>query len=275
MIYIFIAIILILLIINSSNKIENYDGRISNISSYANCADICSSVYKCSGFGYDDKEKKCYISQFPIFGQPIAGLYRNEYKTSQQSCNKIRPIQNADGITDETLVMNRIYSCADNAIGNYEMYYFAKGKDPEKIQDPNITIDKIKGNKYNMYDIDFPKTKVDMNISLLSPELNKDNKKQIFIEDTNEHLGQYLYNHKCVANISKKQCMNHCAKNKDCVGFEWNPEISTKKGTYNNICCPKRYIDIVIPRRNKFKNGLYYDKKIINDYEDKPYVDVN
>jgi hypothetical protein len=77
-----------------------------------------------------------------------------------------------------------------------------------------------------------------------------------------------MFDHKCSANISQHDCVKFCLNNSDCVGIEWNPTYTPKisSGEYElhrNVCCPKRLIVKIIPRREEFKNGNFYLKEKI------------
>lgn len=103
----------------------------------------------------------------------------------------------------------------------------------------------------------------------------KSNSYIIMREYDNEFLGQYQYQHKCTSNISKEKCMKNCLENNDCVGTEWNPMIFKKIGVPNlyefeeNVCCPKKKINKVIPRRHEFRLGKFYMKEIVDKKSDK------
>jgi hypothetical protein len=89
-----IIVILILLVILFlfKNKKENYDARISNVNNIEKCANICSSIYGCSGFAYNSSNNKCYVSKYPITSPPIPSLYSNEFQKTNTYCNKALPI---------------------------------------------------------------------------------------------------------------------------------------------------------------------------------------
>lgn len=92
----------------------------------------------------------------------------------------------------------------------------------------------------------------------------------IMREYDDEFMGQYQFHHKCSTNISKENCMKNCLKSSDCVGTEWNPVLFKKVGTPNlyeieeNVCCPKKRINKVIPRRRNFRMGKFYLKELAN-----------
>jgi hypothetical protein len=61
--------------------------------------------------------------------------------------------------------------------------------------------------------------------------------------------------------------MKQCLDDKKCVGTEWNPILIKKIGEPNkytfdeNVCCPKRRINKVIPRRKDMRFGHFYLKE--------------
>jgi hypothetical protein len=266
-IIIMLSIILYVLLFSRTDIVnETYDGRISNINSSKDCAETCTTTYGCEGFGYDDKEKKCYISKVTVLGYPIDRLYSPEYKSHQYSCNKVRLIRTPEDVNPDSLMYNRVYSCADNGVGKYNLKFFDKGKEPIDIGEEDV--DKMKREPYDMNEIEWPTKRKD----IVFGEENKsfDTRKTIFIENSDEYLGKYLYNHKCVANIDKRECVKKCREEDKCIGFEWNPKYinEEEKLEYNNVCCPKTAIERKISRRPEFSNGLFYEKIKINDYDD-------
>ena len=107
---------------------------------------------------------------------------------------------------------------------------------------------------------------LDKNLHLITNP-TKANAINIMNQYDEEFIGQYLFPHKCSTNISKKDCMDQCLRNKDCVGTEWNPTLFIKKGKPNlyeieeNICCPKIRIKKVIKRRRPNRKGHFYLKE--------------
>ena len=90
--YIVILIIIIVItgLILLSDKTENYDARISNITENE-CGSVCTEAPNCGAFGYKHGlfGGKCYLSQRHILARPIDSLYFDEYSKIDKRCNKI------------------------------------------------------------------------------------------------------------------------------------------------------------------------------------------
>ena len=260
-----IIIYLPIKLINNNKFIENYDGRISNINTNEECANICIKSYGCQAYSFDDKDKKCYLSKVPVVGYPIGRLYTSEYKPYQYTCNKIRLIRNKnDYITPETQEMNRIFSCFDNAIGDPDLVYY---KDDGIIKLENEIDLKKYENEYKSYDmieLNYPDEKIDIDINQqLNKTLNYVDTRKIIFEENNKYCqGDYLYDYKCSKNISLNNCLDNCKNNNNCVGVEWN-DINNE-----NICCPMKNIREMVNRNDKISKGKFYKKIIKNSYND-------
>lgn len=265
-----------------TNNTDTFDGRLSGIA-FETCGTMCTQVFGCNGFAYDDKTQKCYLSKYPIIQRPVYGLYIDEYESGQQRCNKIYPIKEEDvnisKITTNQKRLNMLYSCAKDEKNKYNL---------KKIKDTisDFTIKGIDDIPYEDYELDYltwPVNKKDLYAEdIINNNIEAMKKVYVFDKDNNEHLGQYLFSYKCVDNISEKECLDTCIKNTDCNGVEWNPVQLTKNknNTYDvrtNVCCPKKQIKEVITRRDEFKNGNYYEKKLINklDKNQEYYVRIN
>ena len=120
-ILIIITIVLILYLImfhtcvgqyHNQTKIENYDGKISNIT-LTQCGTECTISENCRGFSYKPVISTCYLSKSNILGEPMESLYKNDYSKLDQRCNKINPIDDIDFINDLTLTQNSVYVCSD------------------------------------------------------------------------------------------------------------------------------------------------------------------
>lgn len=75
--------------------------------------------------------------------------------------------------------------------------------------------------------------------------------------------GKYLKSHRCVKDITLKQCISYCTNNKDCVGVEWNPYYIKNKSEEvfdTNVCCPKATIGNLIERDDRHLHGKTYIK---------------
>ncbi len=96
-------------------------------------------------------------------------------------------------------------------------------------------------------------------------------------DSENEHLGQYLFQHKCVNDIPLDICLQKCSLEEDCDGVEYNPllleKVTNKNGKQTllerqNVCCLKKNIKNKIKRRPEHKAGTFYTKKL----EDQAYL---
>jgi hypothetical protein len=246
---------------------EGFDARLSDIS-LESCGSLCTETYGCKGFAFDDKTKKCYLSKYVIIQKPQLGIYTDEYNTEYQRCNKIFPIEeNTNEIKQEDKRQNMFYSCSKKEDDKFELKKIVNEK---IISIDKKTIDDIPYEEYNMEDIIWPINKKDFlqkDILLKKEEMAK--KVYVFEKDKDEHLGQYLFPYKCVSNIPEKECIDTCIKDNDCVGVEINPVLlkDTGKGQdmYTNVCCPKRQITEIINRRDDYKNGSFYVKRLENN----------
>lgn len=271
----YLSIIIIIIYCVTKHKVEMYDGRISGITKEL-CGKICTETFGCIGFAYDGTNSKCYISKRPILYQPGNSLYSDEYNYGHYRCNKIDPlrddIDNIDTITQDRLRRNMIYSCANEERDMFEIYKIVNNK-IEKIPKTNISQDTrpnsfltVEYEKYPLNEIIWPTQRKDLQPQdLVSKDEEKIKNYILFEKDDKEYLGQYLYPHRCVENVSEEECLETCRKNIDCVGTEFNPVyIKNEKGSnviYKNVCCPKRKIRDVITRRKEFENGHFYLKK--------------
>ncbi len=165
--YSFILILfalLILLILGKSN--ENYDGRIKQIDTIEKCADIASSLYDVSAFGYDNTGN-CYVSKTSLSRPPIQiHPYHNDFKITDIICNKLNYIRNNDDLRDKNnVISNRLYMCYLNDSklrdDNYELIYFQKNIKAKKINREDIS--KLPYDKENMFKIDWAKNMEELN----------------------------------------------------------------------------------------------------------------
>lgn len=165
MIFIIIILILIILIFKLHINIENYDGRISNINEIEKCANICSSIYDVSAFGYDS-DGNCYISKKSLSRPPIQiHPYHKNFKPTDIICNKVNFIRTEKDLNDKNnVISNRLYNCYINNSTlkdeNSELIYFQKNKKALKINRDDIT--KLPTDKENMFKIDWPKNRKEL-----------------------------------------------------------------------------------------------------------------
>ncbi len=178
---ILILFIIIILLIKLKNHKENYDGVIRDIENIEDCADLASSIYDVSAFGYNEVDKNCYISKTSLSKPPLQiHPYHNEFKKTDKICNKYNFLRKSreDITTSKTnknaMIANRIYDCytdKQNANENTIQYYFEKNK-PAIIINNTEDLEKLSITEYNMFDIDWPVEKRELNDIDLSYSLN-------------------------------------------------------------------------------------------------------
>lgn len=166
MILIIIIIVIIILIVVMNNNRENYDGKVANISSLEKCANIASSLYDVTAFGYD-VYGNCYVSKKSLTRPPIQlHPYHTNFKKSDIICNKINYIRNDRDLADKNnLIANRLYNCYINDTksqdDNSTLVYFQKNKQALYINKEDVT--KLPTNTETMYRIDWPTEKKELN----------------------------------------------------------------------------------------------------------------
>lgn len=260
-----ILVLFVFFIIVTTNNYNNeyFDARVSDIK-IEQCGKICTDVYDCEGFGYDNTTSKCYISKTPIINLPAASsLYVDEYESKQYRCNKIKPIKLDQRNTDPTILRdNQLYMCADDDRGYYDLYKIVNNT-MEKINRGDI--DKVNLEPYVMNEIEWPTKEFKKDIT---PNLKTANQNRkiytLFEKDKREFLGQFLFPYKCVSNVSEDECINQCRRYDDCIGTEWNPLYVNNNIINKNVCCPKKDITEIIDRRDLVENGNFYVKKSTN-----------
>ena len=112
---ILILLLLIIIIVFYNKQYENYDAIARNIDSIEKCADITSSIYSTAAFGYNPKNKNCYVSKTQLTYPIIEDFpYHGFSKPSDIICNKRLAIINQKDIADDTMILNRLYECDHN-----------------------------------------------------------------------------------------------------------------------------------------------------------------
>lgn len=242
---------------------EHFDARIKGITK-EKCGEVCTAILKCQGFAYSN-DNACYLSKSPILEKPVLSVFSDDYSPTFYRCNKTQPIMDeTDLITPDLLRRNSLYMCSDSEQGKYDINIISENL-RQSIGDFD-EIDKIDVPKYKIItNFRWPTDKRD---SLLRDTTTGDNFK-IFEKSNNEFLGQYLFPHKCVSNISEISCLKMCEVDDKCIGVEWNPfYMKTKPNNsfdlYKNVCCPKTEISDIIPRK-EFENGNFYSKKLVDE----------
>ena len=182
-IFLFILLILLLILLLSTyNDKENYDSMAKNIDKIENCADVASSLYGTTAFGYNKKNKNCYVSKTPLT-RPVISLhpYHTEYNETDIVCNKTLFMNNQNNIAQDTMIGNRLYNCynidprhyddnddnnnlkkkTNNNNNNNYLYYFEKNKQKKLITYQDIN--KLPITYHNFFHIDWPSEKSELN----------------------------------------------------------------------------------------------------------------
>jgi hypothetical protein len=259
-----LLIIIIILVLSNSNNIENYDAKIPNTNK-KDCGIKCTNTFNCLGFAHK-KDGSCYLShKSTILNKPIDSVYSDDYSVDDYRCNKLQPIYRPADITvPEIMKRNALYNCSENETGEYVLNLFSNQK-----SEPVYDFDDIEDMNVVPYELEYYNWPI-----VRDHNLDKNNTKQtnylVYQKSDDEYLGDYLYPNRCVDNIPEKACLNICSNDPKCVGIEWNPYYLRDSGdnTYNvyeNICCPRKTIETVIPRRNAFINGRFYLKSYLDD----------
>lgn len=262
-----ILLILLLYLTYIKSSFEYFDNKITGLD-YNKCGVACTMIEDCAGYAYNNN--MCWISQKPINNKSKNGIYGFEYSENIKRCNKIKPLEDYVIATKDDFLNNASYMCQE---GEQSQTAHTLELHTVNKQQTFNTIEELKNEKvlpYKQISIDWPNdilTKVpdyeDIKTAIIEPKETM----YVMTRNNDEHLGQYLYNHKCVANIDKKDCLQACINEESCVGTEWNPVYIQKSNNtmYYNVCCPKRQIAKVIPRRKEFENGHYYAKYSVSN----------
>lgn len=268
-IYLLLIIILIYIIYNLNKKVESYDVMIDQKTTLGKCGNICSSIYGCAGFAVTDDGSQCWISKLPLTSPPIPSRYMSSFDSTNIHCNKLRPITSDFGISPDSYTENKVYDCyTGEKADDLGRKYIDFNITPEDLSDSSFYF--IKSEPYKLNTINFDKDTIikvdsDFNVEVDPNDISYER------DDENEYLGKYLNESVCKTNVDINECLNKCTSNPKCVGVEHIKEFD---GKYN-ICCPKSYIDKKIPRREKFKLGSFYSKKInYNNKESKNKIFV-
>lgn len=261
-----ILILVLLLIIKSIISKENFDAKL--YTDKLDCGDICTRTMNCLGFAHDASLNACYLATNPILYKPIGSPYGEEYNKEMFRCNKPNPIKNEFDIKQpNALSYNALYQCSEE-----------EESDPQKIKgyqiinkqmnilDPERDKPIIKD--YKIIEIDWPSQKKDYSKKYFEDLLRT---KYITYDrdDNQEYIGQFMFKDKCIRNTPIKKCAMRCNISDDCNGFEYSEGINNGKegldeSTDYGICCLKKNIKKIIPRKRENKNSSYYVKKLVN-----------
>ena len=263
---------------------EHFDSRLDG-TTREQCGMACTKILGCAAFGYDDTKKLCYLSKDPIFTRPDTKVFAQYYKVDMPRCNKLYAIDDPLYNSRDNLLRNATFTCKAAENGpDYIKTYMNKELTLDTIDDVN----KLKLEPYTFVDIDWADGAGDMNtpnartsVIDLGKNMNlvtnptRATSVNVMKEYDAEILGQYLYPHECVSNISQKDCLKECLDNPYCAGTEWNPYMLApiadadlsdpaqvnKYVVKSGVCCPKRVLSKAIPRTDAHKYGHMYVKQ--------------
>lgn len=255
-----------------NNKIsEHFDEKIRRTTK-TNCGIACTKVFGCKGFQTDEANNICYLSKTPILGSPTKSVFAEDYSHTAERCNKVNAAVDIHELSETNRKANAAYICTPDDVNNEQTFKIYDNT--EKIIDSLNDLKYINVDEYEFVDIDWNNDIVLDDYKNLV--INPDKVKYIttLTEYDDEHLGQYMFDHRCSANISQYDCMKFCIDNDECLGTEWNPTYIKKidsPGTddgyeyeiHKGVCCPKRVISKIIPRREEYANGHFYLKEKI------------
>jgi hypothetical protein len=254
--YIIICCLIFFIYFINKNK-ENYDARISNVNFLSKCGNMCSSVYGCGGFAYNDKLDKCYLSKFPITSPPLPSLYSDEFTTNNFYCNKLFPINTDYSINTDMYVDNKVYDCYKNKAEFIGQKYFDMDGSEKTIFMNDIY--SLKSSPYNINTLIWPREKTDIQFDSKFNLIYDRNKIGYDADQLNEYEGEYLNPSQCKTDTTLTDCLNKCTNNVNCVGVEYN----TNFNNFSNVCCLKSTIEKKISRRKNKENGIFYRKKYL------------
>ena len=251
--FIFI-IIFIFLIFLKNRDIEGYDVRISDLSA-TECGDTCTTGYGCSGFSHDQKTNKCYLSQTRIFGKPNSGQFISEYTAEQKRCNKRSMIKEGDSLDLDSKKENIIYMCAPQENVNND-WYVILNDNFVRLDSPYDDLEKLgimKNDieKYELNLVEWPtknSPKIDTKPIYLDRETNKHD---TYLISQKGYVGDFLYDHECVAKIPLFDCLKNCSSEPECIGVE---------SRSNDICCPIKKVNQNVDKKIESNKGLFYEK---------------
>lgn len=262
-----IILLLIIYFLNKKNhKNEHYDARISEVSDIERCANICSSVYGCGGFAFDEPNKKCYISKYPLTVPPMPSQFSDGYNRKNIYCNKALPILSDVSINNDLYVDNKIYDCYTEEAESMGKKYFDIGKKGVDIQSNDVY--GINSDSYKIQEITWPTSQVDIKFDDNLNYIYENNQVVYEADNQNEHLGLYLNPSMCSTDTDLNKCLKDCTNNRNCEGVEYN----VKYKEYDNVCCPKSKIEKKIKRRPITKYGTYYSKTLNNPINEKNVI---
>lgn len=271
-------------------QIEGYDDQLNvNIDQ---CGEFCRGTAGCYGFGFDNKNNKCYPSKTPVTPDPSNQSFGYKYDKDQMLCNKVTPIQEPTKVAGfEERRKNAAYVCSEKENVHPTLYYQHEKKFNKIDEGQNIDFigyaDEYEINPYdwpesaatrdNVNDVVEYRQRVlygDKYVTDIRRRsgLPVDDEKEIDpdqlydveggkkggvyqIEDKRVR-GEYMRPFKCVKDITLRNCMEYCNNREECVGFEYNPQFKDSQA----VCCPMKSADMYLERKPPYENGKFYKK---------------
>jgi hypothetical protein len=225
MFYLIILIFLILVFILSRKSIpEKFDNVLSNIT-LEGCASACTNIYGCKTVYYNNFNNTCFLERDNKEKDRMYNKYNNN---NYYKCEKLVPLNPKKTLNFKTLGENMIYNCGYEAdlkqqfmIANNNKYEIQENMCPN-YQAMTYQIKHIDWNdRINVKNLDIE------NLELLPKKVINYTK----IEKNNLDA-KYLFDYKCVKNISDNTCKELCSERPNCSGYKY----------YNNTCCPIEYV---------------------------------
>jgi hypothetical protein len=246
------------------NTSEYFDSKINN-ATRTQCGNICTKILECDGFAIDNNNT-CYISKTPILGKPTNSVFMSDYNKNYIRCNKFNQITVSPDTSTLEYKKNATFICTPNEIENTHEKILYYQNDKEQVLNKIDDLVNVNFVPYHIDNIEFGKT-IDLDkFPNLAKNPTAENSIFIMEKHNDEYLGDYLYPHKCVANIKEQDCLKHCLKESTCIGTEYDPIYLIKNDIYTGLCCPKTKIDKIIPRTKENEFGNFYLKQ--NIYKD-------
>lgn len=261
-----VFLIIFIYFVLSSEEYERFDEKVT-MTTKKNCGIACTKALGCKGFQSDDVNNICYLSESLILGAPTKSPFMKEYNKNTERCNKLNPVTDVVVASELDLKKNATYICTPNQVQNNETIKIYDNN--EKIIYNTDDLPFINVDDYSFVKIDWGKEISLNNYPDLVTNKRPDHTIDIMVEHDDEYLGQYMFPHKCVENISQGNCLKQCLDNKNCAGTEWNhlyikQLLDGKYDMYRDVCCPKIKIKQNIPRRDQFRYGHFYTKETID-----------
>lgn len=233
---------------------ESYDASID--CSLIDCAKACKINSGCRGFGYNMKDKSCYLSKEAINSKVLTQLYSHKYKSENVRCNKILDYSHDGEVKESDRKNNSLFSCENHPFNmNKSLWYqnnnkFTEVKDIDKLNELDAP------EEYKIYIIDWPRSGFESDVFNAKIGLINGKKDVEFTQVGNMSYGGYLHPYQCVKDVSITDCKAACLAQLTCRGIEYNLNFKD----HSNVCCLKSDVDNIDDRHDIYKNGILYIK---------------